>query len=311
MIATDEAVLILGCGYTGAILAQRLGFKGCPVVGSTRTQTRAPVIRSRGAEPLIINGPDMAPIRSLRGRVGAVIYSIPPDVSRDGSWEDATDAFLSYFERDESTWPSAFVYISSTSVYGDRAGDVATEETPCHPDSPRGKARLAIEARVLKSPLRSMVVRASGIYGRGRSQLHRMASGRYRVVGSGEAITNRIHVRDLAMILEAAMYRGDKGGIYLASDARPASQQEVASYIVDTYELPSPTVLSVDEAKLRMTPSVFRMVTGSKRLDSSRTLDALGVSLRYPDYRTGLADIWRWEGPEIRALGTPDAASVI
>ena len=42
-----------------------------------------------------------------------------------------------------------------------------------------------------------------------------------------------------------------------------------------------------------------RMVTSSKRLDPSWTLSQLGVTLRYPDFETGLAAIWAQEGASL------------
>ncbi len=300
MTAPDRTILILGCGFTGSVLAQRLAFAGRPVVGTTRSVEQASVIKSRGAEPILFDVRDgLQPLRRLRGKVGAVVSCIPPEVERDGSYRDATADLLQHFGPEGL---DAFVYVSSTSVYGDQGGAVVTEDTPCTPTSPRGQARLEIEQQVLDAGAGSRVVRPAGIYGWGRSLLHRMAAGRHRMVGGGGAITNRVHVHDLAAILEAAIDRGRAGTVYLASDARPAPQREVAQHICDTYGLPWPQELSEAEARVRMTPSVFEMVTGSKRIDGSRTLEELGVTLRFPDYASGLANVWRSEGPEIQAL---------
>lgn len=295
----DATTLILGCGYTGLVLAQALTFAGRPVVGTTRSDTRASVIRSRGAKPLLLDMEDLSGLDRLRGRVEAVVSCVPPRRREDGTFEDHHGELL---ERVGSDHLRAFVYVSSTSVYGDQGGATVTEQTPCTPDSPRGEARLRVEREVLQSGLPAMVVRPSGIYGPGRSQLHRIASRRYRLVGEGAAITNRIHVGDLSAILQAALERGEPGQVYLASDARPVSQREVADWIVDRWDLPAPVTMPIAEAKIRLGLDVFRMITASKRLDSSHTLEALGVTLRHPDYRHGLEAIWRREGPAIQAL---------
>lgn len=295
----DQAVLILGCGYSGAVLAQRLAFAGLPVVGTTRSEAQASVIRTRGAEPVLLDTDDLTPLARLRGRVRAVVHSIPPDIDpTSGAVNDATAALLEHFA-DEPL--ERFVYISSTSVYGDSGGAVVTEQTPCAPDSPRGEARLAIEQQVLGSGLPAVVVRPSGIYGPGRSQLHRMARGQYRLLGDGSAITNRVHVRDLAAILAAAIDRGTSGAIYLATDTHPATQADVAAHIVATYGLPQPPTLPLAEARVRLSRDVFKMITGSKRLDPSWTLAQLGVRLRFPDYERGLAAIWSQEQAQLRA----------
>ena len=297
---SDKHVLILGCGYTGVALAQRLAFKGEPVVGTTRTEARASIIRTRGAHPIVWDGTNVEALAPWRGRIRAVVYSIPPEVAPDGSFTDRTLDLLEFFA-DQAL--DAFVYISSTSTYGDFGGAVVDEDTPCNPDSPRGVARLIIETQVLA--LRGTVVRPAGIYGPGRSQLHRMAAGKYRLVAGGGAYTNRIHVTDLAAILEAAINRGRPGDVYLGSDLEPATQRAVVDHVVATYGLPEPLDMPLGEARIRLDKNVLAMVTGSKRLDPKKTLAALGVKLRFPSYREGLADVWRRQRSEIEALTTP------
>jgi nucleoside-diphosphate-sugar epimerase len=293
-----RGVLILGCGFTGSYLAQRLAFRGVPVFGTTRSDERALVIASRGAEPIKMDGSDPSPIRRLRGRIYGVVHSLPPQMERDGSYEDATGAILEQL----GDWElESLVYLSSTSVYGDRAGEKVDERTECHPDSPRGEARLAIEGQILAADLPSMVVRPAGIYGPGRSMLHRAARGQHRLVAGGLAITNRIHVDDLAQIIDHALDRGTPGSVYLGSDASPSSQLEVSEYLKGL-GLPHPGELSLEEARVRLGKNVLAMMLGSKRLDSSWTRDALDVTLRYPDFRSGLEAIWSREAPEIREL---------
>lgn len=293
----NSGSLIVGCGFTGRVLAQRLAFAGRAVYGTSRTTEGAGVIRTRGAGAVVMSAPDFTPLDPIKGRVRALITMMPPSMTGDGGYTDHTAALLDHVR----SWDlDAVVYVSSTSVYGDRGGESVTEDTPCEPDSPRGRARLAIEQQVLASGLPTMVVRPAGIYGRFRSQLDRLAQGRTRLVGGGQAYTNRIHVEDLAAIIEAACDRGTPGAVYLGTDARPSTQVEVAEHIVQTYGLPEPAHLSLVEARVRLSKDVLAMITGSKRLDGSRTLADLGVTLKYPDYEAGLAEIWRFDEPRIR-----------
>lgn len=299
-VADGRGVLILGCGFTGCYLAQRLAFRGEPVFGTTRSDERSLVIASRGAEPILMDATDCAPIDRLRGRIYGVVISLPPQMARDGSYEDATAGLLSRL----ATWNlESLVYISSTSVYGDQGGAVVTEHTECHPDSPRGAARRAIEEQVLTSGLPSMVVRPSGIYGPGRSQLHRAARGHHRLVAGGAAITNRIHVDDLSQIIDRALLVGTSGATYLATDSTPSSQREVSDFM-GGLGLPGPQEISLEEARVRLDKNVVAMLMGSKRLDGAWTREQLGVTLRYPDYGSGLQSIWERESPEIKALLT-------
>lgn len=297
----DKHVLILGCGFTGTVLAQRLAFRGIPVVGTTRSEARASVIRTRGAQPVLFDGSEASweVLAGWRGRVRGLVHMVPPTMGEAGAYDDLTATLL---ERVAGWGLEALVYVSSTSVYGDRGGDVVTEATPCAPDSPRGRARRELEERVLAGPVPAMVVRPSGIYGPGRSQLHRMAARRYRLIGEGEAVTNRIHVADLAAIIDGALTRGTPGAVYLGSDASPVTQREVAEYVTATYGLPAAPRMSPAEARVRLTKDVLAMMTSSKHLDASATLSALDVRLRYPSYREGLADVWLRERAAIEAI---------
>ncbi len=296
----DQHVLILGCGYTGTELAQRLAFKGIPVVGTTRSEERAGIIRTRGAHPVLYDGTDWGPLRRWRGRVRAVVSSIPPAMlGRGDAYEDPHAELVEQL----AAWDlDAFIYLSSTSVYGDKAGAVVDEATPCAPDSPRGRARLEIERRVLDSGLPAMVIRPAGIYGLGRSLLHHVAAGGYQLIAGGEAYINRIHVKDLAATIEAAIRRGTPGATYLGSDARPAPQREVIDHITASYGLPAPTKMSLAEARVRLDRNVLAMVLGSKRLDASATREALGLRLRFPTYVEGLADVWQRQRAQIEGL---------
>ena len=295
-MSKNDGVLIVGCGFTGCVLAQQLAFVGRAVYGTSRGERGVSVIRTRGAGAVLMTAPDFRPLRRIRGKVRALVTMMPPQMTGDGGYVDHTAALLDAVKG----WGlEAVVYVSSTSVYGDKGGAVVNEHTPCTPDSPRGRARLAIEQQVLTSGLPAMVVRPAGIYGRLRSQLDRLARGRTRLVDGGKSYTNRIHVKDLATIIEAACDRGTPGSVYLGADRHPATQVEVARHIVDTYGLPEPPSLSLAEARVRMSKDVLAMITGSKRLDPAQTLEALGVTLRFPDYKAGLAEIWRFDEPAL------------
>lgn len=292
-------MLIVGCGYTGLEVAQRLTFKGVPVVGTTRSVERSTVIRTRGASSILLDMSDLTPLQKVRGRLKAIIHMAPPIRQDDGSYIDHTSKLLEWASEESL---ERFIYVSSTSVYGNHGGAVVDEHSPCEPDSPRGRKRREIEKIVLSSGLPSMVVRPSGIYGAGRSMLHRLAAQKYRLVGGGHAYTNRIHVKDLAAILEGALDHGEPGSVYLASDASPTTQKELVETLMGEFGVPHPPELSLEEAKIRMPIDVLKMVIGSKRLNSEWTCGALKVKLRYPDFLAGCRDIWRSEQTALKAL---------
>ncbi|MFO0745710.1 MAG: NAD-dependent epimerase/dehydratase family protein [Myxococcota bacterium] len=212
----NRKVLILGCGFLGQVVAQRLAFRGVPVAGTTRSVEQSGVIRTRGAESVMFDGHDLAPVVRAASHARGVVMCIPPDAeaSLDRRLVDAL-AELPI---------EAAVYISSTSVYGDKDGQRTVESDAVAPDSPKGRARVLAEDVWRGARFPTAVLRPAGIYGPGRSLLHRMAAGKYRLVDGGRAVTNRIHVADLASLVVRALERPEAGATWLGSDLAPAPQ---------------------------------------------------------------------------------------
>jgi len=294
---TDRTpVLILGCGFLGQALAQKLAFKGVPVAGTARGEPQLGIIRTRGATAVRFEG-DLAVLERLPLAVGRVVMSIPPEAGLDVALV-ARVASLNLA-------PGRVLYISSTSVYGDHGGADVIESTPTEPATDKAKARLASEA--LWQSIGASVIRPSGIYGPGRSLLHRIAARKYRLIDGGLAITNRIHVADLATLCEAALAHSP--GVYLGSDLHPTTQSEVAQWCTRELGLPAPEPMSLAEARVRMDKDTLAMFAQSKRLLPHATLARLGVSLRFPSFREGFRDIWAREKAALSTLANASAST--
>lgn len=281
----QKAVLIVGCGYFGKMLAQKLAFSGSFVVGTVRRDIELGVVRTRGAEPVLFDGTDYSELERYRGRIGAVVQSVPP------SDEDASsDRVL--VEKLAAWGAEKALYISSTSVYGDHRGAVVTEDSPCEPDSPKARARLAAEKVWLSGPFPASILRPAGIYGPHRSLLHRLGAGTYRLIDGGRSLTNRIHVADLASLAAAALKKAKAGAIHLGADGHPTSQAEVVDWICNRFGLAPPDVMPLAEARVRLDRDTLAMAVQSKHIDATRTLAELGVKLQFPSYREGLQAVW-------------------
>src|SRR5690606_29190096 len=113
-----------------------------------------------------------------------------------------------------------FVYISSTSVYGQTQGEWVDESSPCRPDRPNGQACLEAENLVWEffpagmDPEQSgaVVLRLAGIYGPGRllRRVEQLRSGD-PIGGNPEAWLNLIHVDDAATAVLACEQRFTPG----------------------------------------------------------------------------------------------------
>lgn len=286
-------VLVVGCGYTGRRLARRLLEAGQDVAGTTRDRERAASLRAEGIRPLVLDVEE----EDAAARLGeeaphACYYLVPP-------LEGAPEAAARAAEAVGGAALEAFVYASSTSVYGDRGGERVDETADPAPDSPAGEARLEAERSLLEQAElpgpRARIGRIAGIYGPGRSLEDAIAAGRYHLVEGTEAWSNRIHVEDLVTALVAVWRRGEDGRVYNLSDDEPHRSADFARRVAELAGLELPTI-TLEEARRRYSADRLARKLGSKRVSNRRLREELGVELLYPTYREGLAALFGGRG---------------
>lgn len=277
--------LIVGCGYTGLRLARALRDAGHRVAGTTRSEKRAAALEAGGVRPLLLDLARPAAARGLLREHPDVCFYLAPPVDRTASEvEDVIRALV-------RAPLQAFVYASSTSVYGDRGGGEVDERAVPDPDSPAGEARLAAERRVLRAgwnlDCRPRIARISGIYGPGRTLREAIREGRYHVIEGQETWSNRIHVDDVVRSLLAIWIRGADGGIYDVTDDEPHPSDAFARLVAGICGLELQAI-SLEQARERYGPDRLARKLGSKRVSNRRLRERLGVELRHPTYREGV-----------------------
>ena len=107
-----------------------------------------------------------------------------------------------------------------------------------------------------------------------------------RIIKDGQ-VFSRIHVDDIASVLYASIQRPNPGRAYNVCDDDPAPPQDVIAHAAELLGLPMPPAVPFEEAE--MTPMARSFYAESKRVRNDRIKDELGVVLKYPDYRSGLA----------------------
>jgi nucleoside-diphosphate-sugar epimerase len=221
---------------------------------------------------------------ALLARATHVLSSVPPDAAGDPvldvHGEDLAGA-------SQLRWIG---YLSTTGVYGDRAGGWVDEAAPLLPTGERGRRRVAAEARWLELQRRRgrpvHVFRLAGIYGPGRSALDAVRSGRARRIAKPGQVFSRIHVADIAQALRASMARPRPGAIYNVCDDDPAPPADVIAFACDLLGVPPPPLMPVEQAEL--SEMALSFYADNKRVSNRRMKEELGVSLLYPGYRDGL-----------------------
>ena len=291
--------VILGCGYVGTRLAQSLLADGAQVRVCARRTALLEPLRAAGAQVHYLEasrshqfGPAM-----LGFDQPVVIYSIPgvQGMPQGEAVRRAASAALRVHAR-------AFVYLGSSAVYGRSEGnsnsDWVDEETSTAPGDPEAAARLADEAAlqgVAQGGLRTVLLRLSAIYGPAlaphlpaRGVRQRLRSGQYKLFDGGKYYFSRIFVDDLVRIIRTGVERPPASAplltTYVVGDDRPCPQGEYGTWLANHLHLPMPP--SVD-AHLAGSGQVIR----GRRLNNARLKSDLKLTLRYPSYVEGEAQI--------------------
>jgi nucleoside-diphosphate-sugar epimerase len=168
------------------------------------------------------------------------------------------------------------------------------EQTPPDPQRDGGKASLAAEEVMRRSRLgpRSAILRLAGIYGPGRiPYLDKLRAGE-PIAAPSAGWLNLIHVEDAARIVVAAdawlAARETANGphVFNVSDGTPVVRGDYYAEAARLIGAPPPTFT----APPADSPAALR-AGANRQIRNDKMLRELGVSLRYPSYREGLAAI--------------------
>lgn len=285
-------LLTFGHGYTAAALARRLLPKGWRMIGTTRSPDKAERLAEQGVEPLIWPGVDLEEALS---DVTHLLISAGPGEAGDPVLLNAADAIAGRAK--QIGWIG---YLSTTGVYGDHGGNWVDEKTPVAPSTKRGVLRVKAEKQwsefAKKMDLPLMIFRLAGIYGPGRGPFAKVRAGSARRIVKPGQVFSRIHVDDIAQILEGSIQSPRPGAIYNVCDDMPAPPQDVIAYAADLLGVPRPP--EIDFAQADLGPMARSFYAESKRVRNDLIKDELGVRLIYPDYRTGLQALLAMETTE-------------
>lgn len=273
-----------GLGFSAQVLAARLQAKGWGIVGTSRSLEKAADLASRGYDSHVFDGTVPLADPSVLAPATHILISVPAD--------DATDAALRWHGAEIAALPNLkwLGYLSTTGVYGDTGGDWVDEQSPLRPDIARSRRRAEAEAGWLNlwksHGVPVHVFRLAGIYGPGRNQLEGVRRGTaHRIVKPGQVFC-RIHVEDIATVLEASMRRPNPGAIYNVADDEPAPPQDVVAYAAELLGVAPPPEIPFEQAQL--SPMAASFYADNRRVRNEKIKRELGVALKYPTYREGL-----------------------
>jgi nucleoside-diphosphate-sugar epimerase len=262
----------------------------CVLYALARDRNRFPALRALGLKPVWgdLDRPDT--LAALAGLAQDVVHFAPPP--RDGVHDTRTTHLIAALARAKSL-PQHLVYLSTSGVYGDCAGELVSETRPLRPQTERAQRRADAEDRLrawgARSGVRVTLVRVPGIYAADRLPLERLRRGTPALAAQEDAFVNHVHADDLARIVVAALRHGQPNRSYNAVDDVPQRMGEYFDVVADSFDLPRPRRIARAEAERTLPRELYSFMNESRRLVNARMKRELRVKLRYPSVHDGLA----------------------
>ena len=277
-------LLCFGLGYSARTLAERLAARGWEIRGTTRRPDKADALAARGWRMFPFDRGRPLPPGAFAG-VTHALTSIAPDEAGDPALD------LHAADLRGAGWIG---YLGTTGVYGDRQGGWVDEDSPIEPTLARADRRARAEAAWLESGLPVHIFRLAGIYGPGRNAFVNLKEGTARRIVKPGQVFSRIHVEDIANVLEASIARPRPGAIYNVCDDEPAPPDEVVTHAAELMGVEPPPAQPYETAEL--SPMARTFYKDNRRVRNERIKRELGVTLAYPSYREGLAALLPVDG---------------
>jgi len=276
-------LVCLGLGYCARFYVAEFGSRFASIIGTSRSPDKkagAPV------QMLVFDGINPSPeLREAISSTSHLLISAAPGDAGDPVLATLADSIAA------ASKLQSIVYLSSLGVYGDHGGAWIDETTPTIPPHTRGAARVDAElawralGRQRNTPV--AILRLGGIYGPGQNAFVRLLAGRAHRIDKPGHVSNRIHVADIAQAIDAALARRFDG-IVNVTDGEPAPPADQIEFAAKLLGIAPPPLLSLDEARRTLSPFLMSFYDGCARVRNDKLKSALGVTLRYPDYRVGL-----------------------
>ena len=281
--AAPVSLLVFGGGWLGQAAAREAVRRG----GGASLTSRDPETRGQ----LEIDGfaaldpADDSPLDRAVVQANAILVTAPPEA--DGC--PGLKRLIPSVTR-TGAFPDWIGYVSSTAVYGDRAGGWAFEDDPLNAASLEGARRVRAERDWLDAGqgmgLTVQIFRMPALYGPGRSPLDKLREGTARIVRKPGQVFNRVHVEDAVSGLFASMARPRPGAAYTLCDDEPAPADVVMEGAARRLGLPRPPEIDLDDPSV--SEAMRRFYRDSKRLSNARAKAELGWRPKYPTWREGL-----------------------
>ncbi len=279
-----NTLLCIGMGFSALALARHLDRSDWRIVGTSTTVDGVERLKAMGIDAVRFDGSRAIDAAALAAATHLLV-SAPPGADGDPAFRSSLDPLRKAAR--SIRWAA---YLSTTGVYGDRAGEWVDETSALTPTNERSKWRVAAEQGWLSlhqhHGLPIGVFRLAGIYGPGRNQIRSLLDGTARRIVKPGQLFSRIHVDDIAGALLASMGKIEGGEVFNVCDDEPAPPQDVIVYAAELLGIAPPPAEAFATAQL--SPMARSFYNDSKRVSNAKLKAELAYHFRYPTYREGL-----------------------
>lgn len=140
-----------------------------------------------------------------------------------------------------------FIFLSSSSVYGNRATEMISESAELHGDTPYAASKISSEKELNANPPApsTVILRPSLVFGEGDrgnmlSLIRQVLSGKYFIVGEGSASKSLILANDLASAIAAILKTTSHGcATFNIANPLPVTVKELSESILKAANKPA------------------------------------------------------------------------
>jgi nucleoside-diphosphate-sugar epimerase len=245
-------ITIIGCGYVGTAIAQRLAFgeiakiwskAGHHLTLTTTTPGKISQLSTIASEVVILQGNDRDTMTKVIEDREVILFTVgakqrDPDTYRQAYLETANNLVAAV---QQTNTVKQIIYTGTHAVLGNQQGQWVDEQCPYNPLNENGEILCQTEETILSAQnqqLNTCILRLEGIYGQGRELINifRTWAGTTRP-GNGQDYTNWVHLDDIVQAIALACQQ-QLQGIYNLSSDEPLTKQEFYHRLFTTHNLP-------------------------------------------------------------------------
>ena len=276
--------VLLGYGDIAKRLSHLMLFNGYQLSVASR---RDPIVNSI-SQPISGHSVDLADKQQtcnffarLSNPIHQVVITLTPD-QRDAKGYEISYLTTAHniINACQQYCPNArVIFVSSTSVYGEDRGLWVNELTTPEPSHYRGEILLRAEQAYHHHLQQAVIVRFSGIYGRGKSRMIETVRAEHPTTNDNIQWTNRIHADDCANVLYHLLTLNSADPIYIATDNEPVEKHKVQRWIAEQIG-----------KEHHCQPNQPSTTVSGKRISNQRLIDS-GYKFLYPTFREGMSSM--------------------